>query len=138
MCVYVLDQDEFLALDGHNHRGRRVLVERDYFVYGEGVIVLLQVENRICLVQYVERCEFDSNELWDVIDADVGYAPDVEAVYLAGQRGHLLEQRYAEGRMSPGTAGFPVVLGHVLSPLRPIYWTLGNYYEPRSTLLSDI
>ncbi|MHC4260690.1 MAG: hypothetical protein ACYSTF_09835, partial [Planctomycetota bacterium] len=94
--------------------------------------------NSICLIKYVERCKFDSNELGDVSDADVGYSPDVEAVYLPSQWGHLLEQRCAEGRMSPGIAGCPVVLAHVLSPLRPIYWTLGNYYELRSMLLSDI
>ncbi len=62
------------------------------------MIVLMQVQNIIRFIEYIERGKPYSHQFRNACNANFGYPVDVKTVYLPSQRGYLLKQRNADIR----------------------------------------
>src|SRR4030042_3222554 len=57
------------------------------------MIVLLQVQDIICFIEYIQRGKSYVDQSGNIVNTDIGYPLDVKAVYLPGQRCYTLKQR---------------------------------------------
>lgn len=52
----------------------------------------MEVQNIVCFIQYIQRSKSHANQIGDVLNANISYSFDVEAVYLPSQWSYLLKQ----------------------------------------------
>jgi hypothetical protein len=57
------------------------------------MVVLMQVQNIIRFIEYIQRSKPYANQFWDAFNANISYSFNVETVYLPSQRSYLLKQR---------------------------------------------
>ncbi len=78
------------------------------------MIALLQMQNTIRFIKYIQRSKLYANQFRDVLNADISYSFNVEAVYLPSQRSYPLKQGNAAKRAFIGTFEIFIALGHNL------------------------
>jgi len=104
------------------------LIQRDYFVYKKGVIVFMQVQDIVCFVKYIQRSKPYTNQIRNVFNANLGYSPNVETVYLPSQRSYLLKQGNAAVRVVNSFFRTLIASVHSLKAVQlcPIHTVSGN------------
>lgn len=117
MGVYIRYQYQLFAFYSHNHKGRRSLIQRDYFIYEKRMVVLMQVQNIIRFIEYIQRSKPYANQFWDAFNANISYSFNVEAVYLPSQRSYLLKQGNVDIRVVSSISR--AFIGTMHSPKRP-------------------
>jgi hypothetical protein len=88
------------------------LIERNYFVYKKWMIALLQMQNTIRFIKYIQRSKPYANQFRNVLNANIGYSFNVEAVYLPSQWSYPLKQGNTATRVFIGTFEIFIALGH--------------------------
>jgi hypothetical protein len=79
------------------------------------MVAPLQMQDIARIVQYIQRRESYPNQIRNLFNASVSYLLNIKAVYLPGQRPHLLQQRYAATRAFIGIFGAVAALIHSFS-----------------------
>jgi hypothetical protein len=85
------------------------------------MIILLEEQNIVCFIKYIQRSKSHANQFGDVINANIGYSFDVEAVYLPGQWSYLLKRGNTARSGVTGIIGTLTALVHSFNSFRQYY-----------------
>jgi hypothetical protein len=75
----------------------------------------MKEQNIVCLIKYIQRSKSHANQFGDVINANIGYSFNVEAVYLTSQWSYLLKRGNTAGGGGAGIIGTIIAMIHSLS-----------------------